>query len=297
MLIFAEGDKAKPVLPETTNVSAKLTASKSATEIKTLFEKRGNSVNLPVLMYHHLAASTTQDTIISTDAFRSQMATLKENGYQTISIQQLLDYVYRAKELPEKPVLITFDDGYTSNLTLAGPILKEYGFHAVIFMIGHYADEGPFASSGEKLTFFSYEEAKPLVDEGIFEIQSHTYDLHNTSPDRSSRQRGMLPMDGETEADYEKAIRKDMWLFSFREVKSGLDEADALSYPFGFYSQQLDDIVRDFGIKVTFTIEPKRNRIVIGDPTSLRLLGRYNCTVRVDAEKLLAMMNGTYKER
>ena len=96
MLIFSEGDKAKPVLPETTNVSAKLTASKSATEIKTLFEKRGNSVNLPVLMYHHLAASTTQDTIISTDAFRSQMATLKENGYQTISIQQLLDYVYRA---------------------------------------------------------------------------------------------------------------------------------------------------------------------------------------------------------
>ena len=295
--VFDAGDKAKPASLGTTTLAETVAASRSVTEIKTVLEKRGNSVNLPVLMYHHLAASTTQDTTISTEVFRNQMATLKENGYHPITIRQLLDYVYRAVDLPDKPVLITFDDGYTSNLTLAGPILKEYGFHAAIFLIGHHAVVGPFASSGEKLTFFSLEEAKPLVDEGIFEIQCHSYDFHGSFADEPNRRRGMLPFDGETEEDYEKAIRKDLWLFSFREVRSGLDEADALSYPYGFYSKQLDDIVKDFGIKVTFTIEPKRNCIVIGDPNSLRMLGRYNCTDRVDAEKLLSMMNGTYKGR
>ena len=74
-------------------------------------------------MYHHLDEQGDGNATVSAEGFRRQMELLKTEGYTPISLQQLADFSQGGK-LPEKPVLITFDDGYTSNYMLAYPILQ-----------------------------------------------------------------------------------------------------------------------------------------------------------------------------
>jgi len=83
----------------------------------------GGCCRLPVLMYHHFAQESPYGTIVSFDKFREQMTALRNAGYQAVTIPQIIDYVENETPLPEKPVLITMDDGYTSNLVNAAPVL------------------------------------------------------------------------------------------------------------------------------------------------------------------------------
>ena len=79
---------------------------------------------IPILMYHHLEENINNNTVISPENFENQMKLLKMEGYHAISAQQLYDYLNGQTPLPQKPVLITFDDGYFSNYEKAYPILK-----------------------------------------------------------------------------------------------------------------------------------------------------------------------------
>ena len=71
---------------------------------------------LPVLMYHHFDETATESTVVSPTRFREQMTALKNAGYTTVTLRQVADFVEHGVPLPEKAVLITMDDGYTSNL-------------------------------------------------------------------------------------------------------------------------------------------------------------------------------------
>ena len=142
---------------------------------------RGESgCRLPVLMYHHFAQESPYGTIVSFDKFREQMTAVKEAGYHAVTIPQIIDYVKNETPLPDKPVLITMDDGYTSNLTDAAPVLEELGLRATVFVIGVNEGETIYVHNGEPLSppRFSYEEAAPWVEKGIIDVQSHTFDMH-----------------------------------------------------------------------------------------------------------------------
>ena len=89
--------------------------------------RENHTTAVPVLLYHHFAETAEIDTVVSAQQFRQQMAALRDSGFTAITLEQMLDYVDHGTPLPEKPVLITMDDGYTSNLTIAAPILEEYG--------------------------------------------------------------------------------------------------------------------------------------------------------------------------
>jgi peptidoglycan/xylan/chitin deacetylase (PgdA/CDA1 family) len=67
--------------------------------------------------------------------FENQLAELKAYGYNTLFFGQLYDHYMNGAELPENPIIITFDDGYESNYTLGYPVLKKYGMNACVFMI------------------------------------------------------------------------------------------------------------------------------------------------------------------
>lgn len=91
--------------------------------------------SVPVLMYHHLLPQkdltglfADNNVAVSVEQFRQDLTTLKEQGYQTISLRQLSAFVQEGTELPGKCVLITFDDGYLSNKIYAQPILEELGY-------------------------------------------------------------------------------------------------------------------------------------------------------------------------
>ncbi|MBU3111036.1 polysaccharide deacetylase family protein [Clostridium lacusfryxellense] len=125
------------------------------------------SVKIPVLMYHNLtiASKSSNPLIIPQKTFRAHMSYLKKNGYNTISMDQLNNYLKNKASLPSKPVVITFDDGYVSNYTLAYPILKANKQKATVFMIAAYIDTNK--------RFLTSKQIKAMDANGI-RIENHT---------------------------------------------------------------------------------------------------------------------------
>ena len=253
----------------------------------------GGCCRLPVLMYHHFAQESPYGTIVSFDKFREQMTALRDAGYQAVTIPQIIDYVENETLLPEKPVLITMDDGYTSNLVNAAPVLEELGLRATVFVIGVNEGEEIYIHNGEPLSppRFSYEEAAPWVEKGVIDVQSHTFDMHQVASYGYSCRDGMLAMDGETDEDYHRALLADLEQFSRRRAGRVSTDLIALAFPFGYYNRGLDDALLAEGIAVTFTIDERINRLTPHDGRCLRMMGRFNVTEDCSGEELVRRLN------
>jgi peptidoglycan/xylan/chitin deacetylase (PgdA/CDA1 family) len=125
--------KLPPPLPTVTPTPRPLTFS----ELNQLY---GPCVHLPTLFYHHIEPSSVakqeNHTSLNVDLeiFSSQMRYLNDHGYSTVSPQNLINFFDSGTPLPLKPVLITFDDGYSDFAVYAFPILKQYAFQATMFL-------------------------------------------------------------------------------------------------------------------------------------------------------------------
>ncbi len=249
----------------------------------------GQGCRLPVLMYHHFTDEPELGTMVSSGRFREQMAALQEAGFQTVTLPQVREYVYSGAPLPEKPVLITMDDGYASNLTIAAPVLEELGFCATVFMIGCYEGEVLDYRTGNYIweERFSYEQALPWVEKGVLDLQSHTFDMHRLIAEGAGRRDGMLQEEGETEEAYAAAVREDLRQFRARREGRAPTEFMALSFPYGYWTHELDGLLGQEGIDFTFTTISCSNRLYIGQPDCLRVLGRFNVEENCTGAKLV----------
>ena len=170
-----------------------------------------NVSQLPVLMYHHISEDVATDMVISPARFEAHMAALKEHGWNSVTIRQLIEFGEQGTPLPDHPVLITFDDGYTSNLELAAPILERHGLNAVIFVIGINAGQSVYAHSGQPLDppRFALKDVRPYLESGVLEVESHTFDLHQRADYGYSGREGVLPLAGEPEDAYRQVLAGD----------------------------------------------------------------------------------------
>lgn len=249
---------------------------------------------LPVLMYHHFAQEGDGGATISEGRFREQMEALKDAGFTAVTLEEVLDYVDLGAPLPDKPVLITMDDGYTSNLEIAGPILEDLGYRATVFVIGVNEGRTTYLHDGKPLSppRFSYEEAAGWVSKGVLDVQSHTWDMHQLASYGFSGREGVLALPGESEEAWKKAVLED--LETFREAREGRADTElvAMAYPFGYWDGRVDRWLEEAGIAFTFTTEEHTNRVRIGDRGSLRCLGRYNATEWYTGQDLVTLLGG-----
>ena len=250
------------------------------------------SRDVPVLMWHNLAEESSGDMTISVDTFRAQIEALHEAGFKTVSLQQLYDYVHFGTELPEKPIVLTFDDGYFSNYEYAYPILREYGMQATIFAIGVSVGKDTYKDTDHAMTpHFGADEAREMVDSGLISVQSHTFDMHQWPPfeDGNAQVREtLLPFDGEADADYEAAVEAD-----FAESRELLESitgqpVNALAFPEGAYVTLTQDALRSAGAELTFTTVRAVNTVVKGLPQSLCAMPRFGMTESADMSALVA---------
>ncbi len=248
---------------------------------------------VPVLMYHDLAVQKSQNSlIISAEQFENQIKALSEEGYTGISIAQLINYVEKGAELPDKPVLITFDDGYSSNYELAFPILKKYNMKATIFVIGVSVGKDKYKSSDNNITpHFSYEQAREMIDSGLIDIQSHTFDMHQWAAFEKGKARSnVIPLENEKEADYISLLINDISR-SQKEILEGTgSRVTALAYPLGKYNTLTEVVLGRMGIKATFTVQTGTNTVIKGLPQSLRVMKRYGITENISPEELIKMI-------
>lgn len=107
----------------------------------------GTSLRVPILMYHYTSDPPTgadairMDLSVTPSLFESHLAYLRYAGYETITLEQLGYALSRQGSLPEKPVVLTFDDGYRDNYENAFPLLRQYGYTGVFFLVTQPIDQ------------------------------------------------------------------------------------------------------------------------------------------------------------
>ncbi len=227
-------------------------------------------IELPILMYHGITEDTAKvnEYTILASTLESDLAWLKDNGYTSISSAQLIDYVEKGNTLPSKPVMITFDDGYENNFTLAYPLLKKYNMKAIINIIGKESNIYPDVASSN-----------------LVEFGNHTFALHYNNSSR----KGANKMPGESQEDYAKVLAED--LLKTQEIVN-----DATGYypvvfawPYGAYPMDgsANSILKELGFKMTLTSYQIKNTIVQGDSDTLFGLKRFLRTPDFDINRII----------
>ncbi len=229
-------------------------------------------VQVPILMYHHVTQDGSGEMSVSEACFLEHLDGLQAAGFQTVSLWDLYAYVYYGTPLPEKPVVITFDDGYESNYTFVYPALLERDMEAAIFVIGSTVGCSADPETGSPIySHFDYDAAYEMTRSGAVSIQSHTYDLHH----RGDRQ-GVGRIEGEALPAYEKLLREDL-AESMGTIQDCTGQRMlALAYPYGISSQEAERVCNDLHIPITVTTREGFAELRQGDPASLRLLNRFS---------------------
>ena len=128
---------------------------------------------VPVLNYHQVEEKNGNPLTLWPDQFEAQMAYLADEGYTAITIDEMMDALENGTPLPEKPVIITFDDGYADNYEYAYPILKKYGFKATIFLIYDFTNTYP--------NYLTWEQIDEMKNSGLIHFETHTMTHANLS--------------------------------------------------------------------------------------------------------------------
>lgn len=243
------------------------------------------SAEVPIIMYHHITKNIQKSGkyTVTTDEFENDLKYLTSKGYTSVTVKDLTDFVYSGSSLPQKPIMITFDDGFESFYTLAYPLLKKYNFKAVLSIIGFESDKYS-AINDHNINYsnLNWSEIKEMSDSGVVEIQNHTYNLHEN---QSDGRKGMLPLKNENEQEYINLLTNDLLKLQFLISDKLGTQADAIAYPFGAYTDATKEIIRNLGFRCSFTCEERVNVIKQNDAESLFELGRYNRKSGISSEK------------
>lgn len=243
-------------------------------------------VQLPILMYHKIAEETAADEYtITQKQFSRDLAWLKENGFTTVTTHQLIAYAESGEALPEKPVLLTFDDGYYNNYLYAVPLLAQNNMTAVFSVIGKEVEDvsgqlnrnplGQSMNSGE---------VAELSKSNYAEIGSHTYDLHHIDT-----RKGADRIAGESQDDYENTLLADLQKNNdYIESVTG-SRPLLFAWPYGAYplDRSADKVLKEAGYKISVTSYQRMNTIEQGNPDSLLGLKRFLRTPSFDMNQIL----------
>ncbi|TCP53429.1 polysaccharide deacetylase [Tumebacillus sp. BK434] len=177
---------------------------------------------VPILEYHAFSKQQKQDVwYVAADAFEKQLRYLAEHGYNSISFQDLAKAWYENRPLPPKPVILSIDDGYMNNYTIAYPLLKKYKMKAVIFLTTNMI--------GADANHVGWREIQEMEASGLV-----TFEAHGVSHQYLTK----IP---------EAQARREVF-----EAKRVLDErlehpVVAFSYPGGYNSPKIRSTVKEAG--------------------------------------------------
>ncbi len=248
-------------------------------------ENSTEEIVLPILMYHHVRkdSSAWGKFVISPQEFEQDLKYLKDNGYQTIGAEELINFIDGTGKLPQKPIMLTVDDGYLSAKEYMAPLLEKYQMKAVLSVIGKYSDEyTQTADTNVAYAHLTWNDIKSLSDSGIFEIQNHTYNMHKNENGR----KGSMKMPGEAEEAYQKILTEDLEKTRQKIEESTGKKPICFTYPYGFISKESLVPVKKMGYRMTLTCNEGMNKL-LRDKESLYGLKRCNRAHGVSAEQIL----------
>lgn len=214
------------------------------------------SKEIPIFVYHHISDTDAGDAITRPDTFEAHIKALADSGVEAVFFQDLIDFVYDGGTLPDNPILITFDHGYTSNYDMAFPILEKYNMKSTMFVTGIAVGQDTYPDTNySMIPHFSYEEAQIMLDSGLVDIQSHTYNMNQWAPFESGIARSnALQLEEESDEAYAWVLSED-----YRQSKAEIEAntsatVQVYSYPGGVFSDSSEQILAEAGALITVSI-------------------------------------------
>jgi peptidoglycan/xylan/chitin deacetylase (PgdA/CDA1 family) len=188
---------------------------------------------VPVLMYHEVADSSATDSplAVSPNVFADQIAYLHDAGFNTVTAGELAAILAGGPgDLPERPVVLTFDDGYGDFYTQALPLLKQHGFNATLFQT-----TGWVGKEDEIKRMLNWRELAESEQAGV-EIGAHTC---------KHPQLDQLP---------EKEMREELYVSkNLLEDQLGL-RVPGLAYPFGYSNAKVRRVAKELGYDYAYAV-------------------------------------------
>lgn len=237
---------------------------------------------IPILMYHNLTEDPlkTNRITVTKERFARDMDFLIRDGYTFISFKDLLDYRDGKLALPEKSVIITFDDGKKNIYDLAYPILKERNIKFTFFVIGKRMEQLPEDKKyGE---YIKWSQAKEMYESGLAEIQPHTYDMHYPKT-TLTRGVGVLPFSDESEENHYNRFKDDTEKIIETIKKNVGSDSYVYSYPYGKHNETNEKVLKDMGFKISVVTNTHMTDLS-GDLWNLQ---RINVPCQIELEELL----------
>ena len=248
-----------------------------------VFHSTEPSICVPILMYHQVRDSNLGKDVISPYEFESDLKYLSENNYTTITMSQLIDYVYYGEDLPDNPIILTFDDGYMSTYKNVFPLLKKYETKIVLSIVGKSTDDFSKVVDNHITAHLTWEHLNEMKDSGLVEIQNHSYNLHKIS----SLRYGCCQMSNEPLCDYEQILAADVMELQDRAQTNLNYTPNTFTYPYGRYNDNTESILKKLGFKATLSITFGVNLVSKDFPDSLFGLKRICRSHNTSLDKLL----------
>ena len=192
--------------------------------------------SVPILMYHEVGENTNSAWCIPLETFRSQMTSLREQGFNTILPSDIAAHRKWGKSLPRKPIIITFDDGYLSNLKIVEPVLKKNGLRAIVYLItGQTAETAAERRQYEGKYCLVWPEVCAMQKRRIFAFGGHSHTHRNLAVEANP-----LPQIAECRC---------------RLLLHGIREPYSFCYPHGEYNQETIKAVKQAGFQTAVVCE------------------------------------------
>jgi peptidoglycan/xylan/chitin deacetylase (PgdA/CDA1 family) len=194
---------------------------------------------VPILCYHNLGPESKGRLLLGSSKFEEQMRYLKTNGYRVVSLADFVEFMQLGRQLPQRAVVLSFDDGYKSFLQYAYPVLKELGFTATLFVYTDYIGAGKNA--------LSWQELRELAAAG-FDVEAH-----------SKTHGDLRRVAGETDAVYGRRMQAELGLPQdlFRRNLGG--PRSILAFPYGSWDESLLDRLGEYGYVAAFSVRRQGN--------------------------------------
>lgn len=232
-----------------------------------------SSNDFQVLSFHDVVpvrSNNLELDDVTADNLINYFSWLKENGYHVVSIQDVLESKRGEKSLPNKSVVLTFDDGYKSFYTYVFPLLKAFNYPATLAVVGSWLDtpESGMVQYGKNKVprshFISIAELKELSRSPLIEIASHTFNLHrgiqgniegNEMPALTTLYFDPKTKSYESESIYKKRIQADLKQSS-QWIKQHTGKAPrVVVWPYGRYNTIAQNYAKDLGMEIAVTLD------------------------------------------
>ncbi|MCL2203374.1 MAG: polysaccharide deacetylase family protein [Defluviitaleaceae bacterium] len=238
-----------------------------------VFFWREKEAEVPIIMYH--LVTEKQKYLgkygITPAELEADLHYLKDNGYKTVVMADLIDFVQSGKKLPKKPIVLTFDDGNVGDFDYVLPLLERYKMKAVFSVIGEAADKYTLEREKHpkaKYPNLTWGEIKIMHDSGWCEIQSHGYNLHGRNGAGIRR--------NECADAYYNRLYEDLHTLQKRCHEEIGFTPTTFTYPLGVISKGSREVLEELGFVASLSCQEGMNLLKQGDRHCLFRLNRVN---------------------